>query len=61
MSTNTELLAMLCDLLTAFCAAEGLTPASADELLYVETDPRRRAWLAAFVTLWDAEQNRSAS
>jgi hypothetical protein len=46
--------------LTAFCAQEGLTPASADEMLMEEglTDVQRR-WLTAFCLYWEANTFRA--
>lgn len=45
----------LTEALADFCKAESLTPASADELLAIETDPRRRTWLGAFLTAWELQ------
>jgi hypothetical protein len=46
--------------LTAFCAREGLTPASADEMLLEAglTRPQRQ-WLTAFCLYWEANTRRA--
>lgn len=40
--------------LAAWCAAEGLAPESADDLLRVNCDARQSAWLRDYIARWDA-------